>query len=421
MDKFRIVGGKRLSGTVRVSGAKNAVLPILAAAPLMEGRMEITNAPHLSDIATLMRILSTVGVKCDRELSGRVWAEVSDPRSSTAPYSLVRTMRASFNLLGPMWARRGYAKVSLPGGCNIGHRPVDLHLKGLRALGARIRVEGGYVVAEGEPVGGRIYLGGSFGSTVLGTCNVLCAAVLAKGDTIIEGAAMEPEVQDLCNFLNACGAEIEGVGSHLLRVHGVKELKGTSWEVIPDRIEAGTLVIAGLITNSEILVEGLRPEHLSAVLDRLDAAGVRIEVGEDSIRTLPREGRIRPLDLTTYPYPGFPTDMQAQFMALLTLADGISVVTERIYPERFIHAAELTRMGALIRREGASAVIQGVERLSGAPVMASDLRASAALVLAGLVAEGITLVDRVYHIDRGYERIEEKLRSLGADVERVQE
>ncbi len=420
MDKFRIVGGKKLAGSVKVSGAKNAVLPILASSPLLDGRLEINNAPYLTDISTLMRILGEVGVHADRDRSGRVWAEVKDPRPSVAPYELVRTMRASFNLLGPLWARRGYAKVSLPGGCNIGHRPVDLHIKGLKALGARIRIQGGYVVAEGEPRGARIYMGGAFGSTVLGTCNVVSAAVLAKGETIIEGAAMEPEVQELCKFLKACGAEIEGIGSHRLRINGVKELKAVSWNVITDRIEAGTLIVAGLITNSQIEIRDLNPEHLSAVLDRIEAMGASLEIGEDSIITLPHE-RLRAIDLTTHSYPGFPTDLQAQFMALLSISDGISVITERIYPERFIHAAELGRMGAHIRREGSSAVIQGVEKLSGAPVMASDLRASAALLLAGLVAEGITVVDRVYHIDRGYERIEEKLRSLGADVERIQE
>ena len=420
MDKFRIVGGKKLSGKVRVSGAKNAVLPILAASPMLEGRLEITNAPYLTDISTLMRILEVVGVHANRDRSGKVWAEVIDPKPSVAPYELVRTMRASFNLLGPLWARRGYAKVSLPGGCNIGHRPVDLHIKGLKALGARIKIEGGYVVAEGEPKGARIYMGGAFGSTVLGTCNVLCAAVLAKGETVIEGAAMEPEVQELCKFLVACGAEIEGIGSHRLRVNGVKQLKATRWNVITDRIEAGTLIVAGLITNSQIEIQNVNPEHLSAVLDRFDAMGAKLEIGKDTITTLPHD-RLKAIEVTTHSYPGFPTDLQAQFMALLSISEGISVITERIYPERFIHAAELGRMGAKIRREGSSAVIQGVEKLSGAPVMASDLRASAALVLAGLVAEGITVVDRVYHIDRGYERIEEKLRSLGADVERIQE
>jgi UDP-N-acetylglucosamine 1-carboxyvinyltransferase len=302
----------------------------------------------------------------------------------------------------------------------FGHRPVDLHLKGLRALGARIEQRDGYVTATGRPVGGAVFLGGPNGSTVLGTANVLMAAVLARGTTFIESAAMEPEVVDLCAFLNACGARISGMGGHVLRIEGVERLHGCEYSVIPDRIEAGTFLVSAVMTNSPVTITSCNPNHLIAVLDRLQAAGAHLEVGDDWIRNTPTpNGRVHAVDVTTLPYPGFPTDLQAQFMTLMTRADGVSVITEKVYPERFIHATELLRFGARIRREGPSAIVEGTERLSGAPVMASDLRASASLVLAGLVADGHTDVQRVYHIDRGYERIEQKLARIGADIERI--
>jgi UDP-N-acetylglucosamine 1-carboxyvinyltransferase len=304
----------------------------------------------------------------------------------------------------------------------FGHRPVDLHMKGLRDLGGKVEMSDGYVLISGAPRGAVLFLGGSMGSTVLGTANVVMAATLAKGTTFIESAAMEPEIEDLCRFLNACGARISGIGSHLLVVEGVDTLNGCEWSMIPDRIEAGTFLCGAIMTNSDVTVHGANPMHLLAVVDRLRAAGAQLQVGPDWIRNVPTPtGRLRACDATTMPYPGFPTDLQAQFMALMARADGVSVITENIYPERFIHAAELQRLGARIRREGPSAIIEGIENLSGAPVMASDLRASASLVLAGLVARGHTDVRRVYHIDRGYERIEQKLQRIGADIERISE
>jgi UDP-N-acetylglucosamine 1-carboxyvinyltransferase len=329
-------------------------------------------------------------------------------------------MRASICVLGPLVGRRRRAEVSFPGGCVIGPRPVDLHLAGLAGLGASVRVEGGYIVADGAHLrgGGDLYLGGPFGPTVTGTANVLSAAVLAPGTTVIQSAACEPEVVDLARFLAACGADIEGIGSPTLIVRGVERLTGTRYRVIPDRIEAGTLLCASAITHGDVTVRGVDPRTLTAPLALLAAMGVPVEaVGPDALRVR-GAGRPRPVDVVTLPYPGFPTDLQAQFMALLCLADGNSFVTEKIYPERFIHVAELQRMGARIRKEGPTAIVQGVERLSGCPVMASDLRASAALVVAALAAEGVTTVERVYHIDRGYERIEEKLSALGARIRR---
>jgi len=312
--------------------------------------------------------------------------------------------------------------VSYPGGCVFGHRPVDLHLKGLRDLGGVIEMTDGYVTISGPPLGGPVFLGGNMGSTVLGTANVLMAATLAKGTTHLESAAMEPEIEDLCNFLNACGARISGIGSHLLRIEGVETLTGCEWTMIPDRIEAGTFLCGAIMMNSDVIVQDCNPMHLLSVVDRLRAAGAQIELGRDYLRNVPiAQGRLRAVDVTTMAYPGFPTDLQAQFMALMARADGVSVITEKIYPERFIHASELQRLGARIRREGPSAIIEGIEELQGAPVMASDLRASASLVLAGLVARGSTDVRRVYHIDRGYERIEQKLQCIGADIERISE
>ena len=422
MDKIRIRGGRRLRGKVAISGSKNASLPILAATLLVDGPVRLRNVPVLKDIDNMCRILARLGMRYSRLDDGELLVEAVDKTHYCAPYDLVRTMRASFVVLGPLWARRGVAVVSYPGGCVLGHRPVDLHLKGLRAIGASIEVEDGYVTASGTMRGGTVFLGGSYGSTVLGTANVLMAAVLGSGTSYIENAAMEPEIEDLCSFLNACGARISGIGGHRLTVEAVDTLSGCEWTVIPDRIEAATYLTGALMANAPVTVERVCPQHLLAVLDRLQAAGASHELGPDWVRNLPTShGKIRAVDVTTLPYPGFPTDIQAQFMALMARADGVSVITEKVYPERFMHANELARLGANIRREGPSAIIQGTRTLSGAPVMASDLRASASLVLAGLVAEGHTDVRRVYHIDRGYERIEQKLRQLGADIERITE
>ncbi|MBM4062166.1 MAG: UDP-N-acetylglucosamine 1-carboxyvinyltransferase [Planctomycetes bacterium] len=421
MDRIRIRGGRDLRGTVRVSGSKNGALPILAASLLVDGPIVLRNMPRLTDVENLLRILGKLGVVHQWRGDATLELEAKDKTLYTAPYDLVRTMRASFVVLGPLWARRRVARVSYPGGCVFGHRPVDLHLKGLAELGGKIEMVDGYVTLAGRPQGGAIFLGGNMGSTVLGTANVLMAATLAQGSTYIESAAMEPEIEDLCRFLNACGAQISGIGSHLLRIEGVDSLHGCEWSMIPDRIEAGTFLCGAIMMNSDVTVQGCEPMHLLAVVDRLRAAGAKLELGKDCIRTVPTTGRLRAVDVTTMAYPGFPTDLQAQFMALMARADGVSVITEKIYPERFIHASELQRLGAKIRREGPSAIIEGTEELRGAPVMASDLRASASLVLAGLVARGSTDVRRVYHIDRGYERIEQKLQRIGADIERISE
>lgn len=422
MDRIRIRGGRGLGGTVRVSGSKNGALPILAASLLIDGPVLLRNVPRLTDVDNLLRILARLGVWHQWRDDGALEIEAKDKTIYTAPYDLVRTMRASFVVLGPLWARRGVAQVSYPGGCVFGHRPVDLHMKGLRDLGGKIEMAEGYVTITGPVLGGVVFLGGNMGSTVLGTANVVMAAALAKGRTFLESAAMEPEIEDLCNFLNACGARISGIGSHLLVIDGVETLHGCEWSMIPDRIEAGTFLCGALMTNSDVTVRGANPMHLLAVIDRLRAAGASLELGTDWIRNVPiSQARLRATDVTTMAYPGFPTDLQAQFMALMARADGVSVITEKIYPERFIHAAELQRLGARIRREGPSAIIEGTDDLRGAPVMASDLRASASLVLAGLVARGHTDVRRVYHIDRGYERIEQKLQRIGADIERISE
>ncbi len=405
-----------------MSGSKNGALPILAATLLVDGPVLLRNVPRLTDVLNLLRILERLGVKSHWRDDSTLEIEAKDKTLYVAPYDLVRTMRASFVVLGPLWARRGVAHVSYPGGCVFGHRPVDLHLKGLRDLGGQIEMANGYVTISGTPRGNVLFLGGNMGSTVLGTANVLMAATLAKGTTYLESAAMEPEIEDLCRFLNACGAKISGIGGHLLVIEGVDALKGCEWSMIPDRIEAGTFLCGAILTNSDVKVDGAEPMHLLAVIDRLQAAGARFEMGKNFVRNLPTStGKLRAVDVTTMPYPGFPTDMQAQFMTLMAKAEGVSVITEKIYPERFIHAAELQRLGARIRREGPSAIIEGTSELRGAPVMASDLRASASLVLAGLVAEGHTDVRRVYHIDRGYERIEQKLQCIGADIERISE
>ena len=422
MDRIRIRGGRGLSGSVRVSGSKNGALPILAAALLVDGPILLRNMPRLTDVENLLRILGKLGVVHNWRDDGSLELEAKDKTVYTAPYDLVRTMRASFVVLGPLWARRGVARVSYPGGCVFGHRPVDLHLKGFADLGGNVEMSDGYVTISGRPKGGAIFLGGNMGSTVLGTANVVMAATLASGTTYLESAAMEPEIEDLCHFLNACGAKISGIGSHLLIIEGVDVLHGCEWKMIPDRIESGTFLCGAIMMNSDVTVQDCEPMHMLAVIDRVRAAGAKVELGKNFIRNVPTAGaRLRAVDVTTMAYPGFPTDLQAQFMALMARADGVSVITEKIYPERFIHASELQRFGARIRREGPSAIIEGTEELRGAPVMASDLRASASLVLAGLVARGSTDVRRVYHIDRGYERIEQKLQCIGADIERISE
>lgn len=422
MDRIRIRGGRELSGTVSISGSKNSALPILAATLLVDGPVLLKNVPDLKDIDNMVRILARLGMRIQRTATGEMAIESRDKTIYQAPYDLIRTMRASFVVLGPLWARRGIGSVSYPGGCVFGHRPVDLHLKGLEKIGAQLDFGDGYVTATGRVQGGTVFLGGGYGSTVLGTAHVLMAAALGNGTTYIEHAAMEPEIVDLCGFLNACGARISGIGSHLLVIEGVERLIGCEWEIIPDRIEAATFLTGAVMTNSSVTVKNVRPDHMLAVLDRLEATGANLQLGSDWVANVATtHGRITAADVTTLPYPGFPTDIQAQYMALMARAEGVSVITEKVYPERFIHASELLRLGARIRREGPSAIIEGTDVLSGAPVMASDLRASASLVLAGLVARGHTDVRRVYHIDRGYERIELKLHGLGADIERIKE
>jgi len=421
MDKFVIEGGYELRGTVEVSGAKNAALPIMCATLLMEGKSTLRNVPDLADIRTTSALLESLGVACARSGDGVMEFEATCRAECTAPYDIVRKMRASVAVLGPLLARRGQARVSLPGGCVIGLRPIDLHIKGLRALGARIEVEHGYIVASAPRLrGAHIYLGGHFGPTVLGTANVMMAATLAEGTTVIEGAACEPEVADLANFLVAAGARIKGIGTQRLEITGVTSLAGADYPVIPDRIEAGTFLVACAITGGEITVAGAEPDHLASVLDKLRDAGVTVNC-EDGLMHAAPASRARATEVTTLAYPGFPTDLQAQMMALLTVADGTSIVTEKVYPDRFMHIAELNRMGADIRKEGPSAIVVGKPALSGAPVMASDLRASAALVIAALAAKGTTVINRVYHIDRGYQRIEGKLAALGAQIRRVEE
>ena len=416
---FVVRGGRPLRGQVTVSGAKNAALPIMAAALVANGTTVLRGVPDLVDVSTLSNVLRSLGMTVDRTADGALALTATDEQRCLADYELVRRMRASVCVLGPLLGRRGRACVSLPGGCNIGHRPIDLHLKGLRALGAQITIDRGYVFARADRlVGADIYLGGSFGSTVTGTCNVMCAAVFAKGVTTISAAACEPEVVDLGRYLIAMGAKIEGLGTPLLRIEGVDDLNAVDYTVIPDRIEAATLLIAGAITGGRLQVDNLDPQHLAGVIDALLMMGVAIETKDKSaIVTAP--DKLRSLDITALPYPGIPTDVQAQFTALLSIAEGISVVTDKVFPDRFMHIPELMRMGANVRREGASSIISGIQTLSGACVMASDLRASAALLLAGLAADGESVIRRVYHLDRGYERLEEKLNKVGANIVRV--
>ncbi|MBI3616563.1 MAG: UDP-N-acetylglucosamine 1-carboxyvinyltransferase [Candidatus Omnitrophica bacterium] len=417
MEKLIIRGGRTLKGTATVSGSKNASLPILAAALLTDELCVLDGVPALRDVTTMIRILRNLGVKVTQEGS-RVTVDPAGYAGIEAPYRLVSTMRASFCVLGPLLAKKRQAKVSLPGGCVIGPRPVDLHLKGLKALGASLKIEGGYVLASSRELrGNTIYLGGAFGSSVLGTANVLMAACLSKGRTLIENAACEPELVDLANVLLKMGAKIQGHGTPVISVEGVRRLNGFTHRVIPDRIEAGTFLIAAAVNGCELRVNGARPEHLGAVIDKLREVGVEVSAKDGSMLIRPKR-RLRPVDVTTLPYPGFPTDMQAQMMALMSQTPGISVITEKIYPDRFMHVAELGRMGARIKLEGATAIVQGLPRLMGAPVMASDLRASAALVLASLAAKGTSEVSRIYHLDRGYDRIDEKLTRLGAEIRR---
>ncbi len=419
MDIFHIEGPARLSGSVDINGSKNASLPIMAATILAPGKSSLKSVPYLSDISVCGKLLSRLGCKLNRGPNGDLCIDSTVIDNPVGEYEIVRRMRAGICILGPLLARCGRAEVSMPGGCAIGDRPVNLHLRGLRELGAQIHLKNGYIIAE-APNGLRgknIFMGGPFGSTVLGTANVLMAATLAKGRTVIESAACEPEITDLANCLNKMGAKITGIGSPRLIIEGVKELQPVEFEVIPDRIEAGTFMVAAAITASEVHLRNCRLDDMMAVVDRLRNIGVTVDAEGDGC-VVTRSDTIRTADITTQPYPGFPTDLQAQFMALLSLADGNSVIVEKVFPDRFMHVAELNRMAANLRKEGPAVIVAGVKKLIAAPVMASDLRASAALVLAGLAAEGTTIVSRVYHIDRGYEKIEERLNPLGAKITR---
>ncbi len=417
MDKILVHGGRRLSGSIKVSGSKNSSLPILAATLLTREPCIVHGVPDLSDTNYMLQILAHLGAQVERA-SGTVTVTAGKIHS-VAPYDVVRKMRASVCVLGPLLGRCKEASVALPGGCVIGDRPIDLHLKGFEALGSAVRVEGGDIKVFAPKLrAAQIDMKGKFGPTVLGTDNVMMAAVLADGVTVIEGAACEPEVVDLANFLNKMGAKIEGAGTERITVEGVPELHGAEHRVIPDRIEAGTFLVAGAIAGDGVTVKRVEPEHVRAVTDSLAKCGYAVDVAGDSISVLPN-GEAGALEIVTEPYPGFPTDMQAQMCALLSTNKGTSLITENIFPQRYMHVAELKRMGAKVQLEGATAMIEGVDSLLGAPVMASDLRASAALVLAGLKADGVTEVSRVYHIDRGYEHLDEKLQELGAHIERV--
>lgn len=424
MDAFRILGGTRLSGRIAVDGSKNASLPLMAAALLADEPVTLRRVPDLSDIRNMGGLLRELGCDVVGD-DGTMTITTVDPTCSHARYDIVKTMRASICVLGPMLARRKHAQVSMPGGCAFGDRPVDLHLRGLKALGARIELRGGDIIASCDRLrGATIFLGGAFGSTVLGTANVMSAATLAQGRTIIESAACEPEIADLAMLLNAMGARITGAGTPRIIIDGVEQLGGADHTVLPDRIVAGTYAIASAITNGDVIMDDFPYDHLLAVIDTLNTMGVhvkRLNRGGDPRRCtvqVTSERLLRPVIFTTQPYPGFPTDLQAQMMAILAIADGNSIINEKIYPERYMHVAELSRMGAQLVRQGPTVIVQGVSRLFGAPVMASDLRASASLVLAGLAAEGETEVSRVYHLDRGYVRMDETLNALGANVER---
>jgi UDP-N-acetylglucosamine 1-carboxyvinyltransferase len=419
MDSFLIKGGVPLRGTVEISGSKNAALPILAATLLTDEPCIIRRVPDLSDTRFMVKILESLGATAKFE-NGTVTVHAKKIKGY-ADYDLVRKMRGSICIAGPLLGRLKKARISLPGGCIIGARPINLHLKGFQALGCKIKIEGGYIDATAKKItGNSMFLGGRAGPTVLGTANVMMAAALGDGITVVESAACEPEVVDVANFLNAMGAKISGAGSPTVTIEGVKKLHGAEHEVIPDRIEAATFLIAAGATNGEVIVKNARAEHLRAVIDKLGEAGVSVERnGADLIAR--RKGKLKPVDITTLPYSGFPTDVQAQMMALLVLAKGISIITERIFESRFMHVSELARLGADIEIEGPSAIVKGGKPLSGAPVMASDLRASAALVIAGLAAKGSTQVNRIYHLDRGYEKMDEKLKKLGARIQRIEE
>ncbi len=417
MDKLLITGGAILEGEVRIAGAKNAALPILAATLLADGRVNLSNVPHLRDITTTMELLGRMGVDLTVGERMCIEADARHVNSFFAPYELVKTMRASILVLGPLLTRFGRADVSLPGGCAIGARPVNLHIDGLRAMGADISVQSGYIRARAKRLqGARLVLDMV---TVTGTENLMMAAALARGETLIENAAREPEVVDLAEFLNAMGARISGAGTDTLRIEGVEHLHGTSYRVLPDRIETGTYLVGAAMTGGQIVVRDTRPDLLDAVLQKLRESGAEIETGPDWVSLDMKGRRPRAVNLHTAPYPAFPTDMQAQFCALNSVAEGVGTITETVFENRFMHVQEMQRMGADIRLEGNVAICRGVERLTAAPVMATDLRASAGLVLAGLVADGDTLVDRIYHIDRGYDNIEEKMAGLGAHIRRI--
>lgn len=419
MDSFLIKGGVPLRGEVEISGSKNAALPIMAATLLTDEPCVIRHVPDLSDTRFMAQILESLGATVT--FQDGTLTVCAQKIKGYADYELVRKMRGSICIAGPLLARLRKARISLPGGCIIGARPINLHLKGFEALGAKIKIEGGYVDAVAKRLtGATMFLGGRAGSTVLGTANVMMAATLAAGTTVIESAACEPEVVDLANFLNAMGANISGAGSPTITVSGVEKLHGAEHEVIPDRIEAATFMIAAAATNGEVTIKGARPDHLRAVIDKLNEAGVLVERKGANL-VVRRRGKLKAVDVTTLPHSGFPTDVQAQMMALLTLAPGISIITERIFEARFMHVSELARLGADIEIEGPSAIVKGGKPLSGAPVMASDLRASAALVIAGLASKGTTQVNRIYHLDRGYEQMDAKLRHLGARIQRVEE
>ena len=417
MDKLSITGGSRLQGTVTISGAKNAALPILAGTLLATEPVTISNVPHLKDVTTMLALLQIMGVQVTVDDRAGVEIDASNVDSPQAPYELVKTMRASILVLGPLVARFGEADVSLPGGCAIGARPVNLHVAGLQAMGADVVVEEGFIKARAERLRGAHIVFDMV--TVTGTENLLMAAVLADGETVLENAAREPEVTDLANFLVGMGAQIEGIGSSTLVVQGVERLGGTTYPVLPDRIETGTYLVAAAMTGGKIRAVNTAPDTLEAVLIKLAEAGASIETGEDWIEIDMQGRRPHSIDVRTAPYPAFPTDMQAQFCAMNAVADGVGTITETIFENRFQHVLEMQRMGADIQLEGHTAICTGVDTLTAAPVMATDLRASAGLVLAALAAEGDTIVDRIYHVDRGYERIEEKLRQLGASIRRV--
>ncbi len=419
MDKLIITGGKQLSGELRISGAKNSALPILAGALLSETPIIVGNIPHLHDITTTMELLGRMGVQLVIDEKMNIEIDTSTINNFEAPYELVRTMRASILVLGPLLARFGSAHVSLPGGCAIGTRPVDIHLDGLTKMGAEIKVEGGYILAQAKRLKGTHLVMEKI--TVTGTENLLMAATLAEGKTVIENAAKEPEVSDLANFLNKMGAKISGIGTDILEIEGVDQLgaKDLHYDILPDRIETGTYLVAAAMTGGNIRVKNTRPNTLDAVLEKLKEAGAEIFTGDDWIKLDMKGKKPQAVSVRTAPYPAFPTDMQAQFTAMNTIAEGVAVITETVFENRFMHVQEMQRMGADIQLESHNAICKGVDKLAGAPVMATDLRASASLVLAGLVAEGDTMVDRIYHIDRGYDHIEEKLAQLGAKIRRV--